>query len=95
MDNERSAIINIGGDEYELLLTTKATKEIAGRYGGLENLGDKLMKSDYAACQSVHPCPQSEKQGKQKGCPYRGNGGIAHHSRGSGGIQDRYHRGFV
>lgn len=24
MDNERSAIINIGGDEYELLLTTKA-----------------------------------------------------------------------
>lgn len=46
MDNERSAIINIGGDEYELLLTTKATKEIAGRYGGLENLGDKLMKSE-------------------------------------------------
>jgi len=45
MDKERSAIINIGGDEYLLLLTTKATKEIAGRYGGLENLGDKLMKS--------------------------------------------------
>lgn len=46
MDNERSAAIFIGGDEYELLLTTKATKEIAGRYGGLENLGDKLMKSE-------------------------------------------------
>ncbi|WP_167959244.1 hypothetical protein [Anaerosporobacter faecicola] len=46
MDNERSAIINIGGDEFTLLLTTKATKEIAGRYGGLENLGDKLMKSE-------------------------------------------------
>lgn len=46
MNTERSAIINIGGDEYELLLTTKATKEIAGRYGGLENLGDKLMKSE-------------------------------------------------
>ena len=46
MDKERSAIINIGGDEYTLLLTTKATKEIAGRYGGLENLGDKLMKSE-------------------------------------------------
>lgn len=29
-----------------MLLTTKATKEIAGRYGGLENLGDKLMKSE-------------------------------------------------
>ena len=46
MDNERTASINIGGDEYALLLTTKATKEIAGRYGGLENLGDKLMKSE-------------------------------------------------
>ena len=29
-----------------MVLTTKATKEIAGRYGGLENLGDKLMKSE-------------------------------------------------
>ena len=46
MDNERTASISIGGDEYVLLLTTKATKEIAGRYGGLENLGDKLMKSE-------------------------------------------------
>lgn len=46
MDNERSAVIEIGGELHELLLTTKATKEIAGRYGGLENLGDKLMKSE-------------------------------------------------
>jgi hypothetical protein len=46
MDNERSANILIGGDEYTLLLTTKATKEIAARYGGLEHLGDKLMKSE-------------------------------------------------
>lgn len=46
MENERSATISIGGDEYTLLLTTKATKEIAARYGGLENLGDKLMKSE-------------------------------------------------
>ena len=46
MDNERSAKINIGGQEYALILTTKATKEIAGRYGGLENLGEKLMKSE-------------------------------------------------
>ena len=46
MDNERSAKINIGGQEYELILTTKATKEIAGRYGGLENLGEKLLKSE-------------------------------------------------
>ena len=46
MNNERSAKITIGGEEYTLLLTTRATKEIAGRYGGLENLGDKLMKSE-------------------------------------------------
>lgn len=43
---ERSSKITIGGEEYELVLSTKATKEIAGRYGGLENLGDKLMKSE-------------------------------------------------
>ena len=42
MDNERTAVITIGDEEYTLLLTTKATKEIAGRYGGLENLGEKL-----------------------------------------------------
>ncbi|WP_339060220.1 hypothetical protein [Tepidibacillus marianensis] len=46
MDNERSAAINIGGKDYELILTTRATKAIAGRYGGLENLGEKLMKSE-------------------------------------------------
>ena len=46
MTIDRTAIITIGGDEYTLVLTTKATKEIAGRYGGLENLGDKLMKSE-------------------------------------------------
>ena len=46
MTTDRTAIITIGGDEYTLVLTTKATKEIAGRYGGLENLGDKLMKSE-------------------------------------------------
>lgn len=45
--DERSATIKIGGEEYELILTTKATKEIAARYGGLENLGDKLMKSEH------------------------------------------------
>ena len=44
--NDRSATIIIGGQEFELLLTTRATKEIAARYGGLENLGEKLMKSE-------------------------------------------------
>ncbi|KEF36952.1 hypothetical protein M670_03866 [Schinkia azotoformans MEV2011] len=46
MDKDRSASINIGDKEYELVLTTRATKAIAGRYGGLENLGEKLMKSE-------------------------------------------------
>ena len=46
MGNERSAMITIGGKQYELILTTRATKEIARRYGGLENLGEKLMKSE-------------------------------------------------
>jgi len=46
MTTERTANILIGDEEYTLLLTTKATKDIAGRYGGLENLGDKLMKSE-------------------------------------------------
>ena len=44
--NERSAIIKIGGTEYELILTTLATKQIGKRYGGLGNLSEKLMKSD-------------------------------------------------
>ena len=46
MDTERTAIIVIGDEEYPLVLSTKATKEIAARYGGLQNLGDKLMKSE-------------------------------------------------
>ena len=41
-----AAIITIGDKDYELLLTTKATKEIAKKYGGLSNLGDKLIKSE-------------------------------------------------
>ena len=43
---DRESVIKIGGEEYEMILTTKATKEIARRYGGLENLGEKLMKSE-------------------------------------------------
>lgn len=46
MDTERTATITIGGEEYSLVLTTRATKQIASRYGGLDNLGDKLMKSE-------------------------------------------------
>lgn len=43
---ERSSTIDIDGTEFKMILTTKATKEIAKRYGGLENLGEKLMKSE-------------------------------------------------
>ena len=46
MENGRGAMIQIGNREYEMLLTTRATKEIAKRYGGLEHLGDKLMKAE-------------------------------------------------
>jgi hypothetical protein len=48
MDTERSVGITVGGNEYELVLTTRATREIAGRYGGLESLGETLMKSENA-----------------------------------------------
>ena len=46
MYDEYTTTIKVGDKDYELLLTTRATKEIAGRYGGLENLGEKLMKSE-------------------------------------------------
>ena len=45
--NDRAAVITLGGKEYPMLRTTKATKEIAKRYGGLTDLGDKLMKSEH------------------------------------------------
>ena len=38
MYQEYMTKIKVGEKEYELLLTTKATKEIAGRYGGLETM---------------------------------------------------------
>ena len=55
MDNERTAVITIGDEEYTLLLTTKAIKEIAGRYDGLENLGEKLMKLRWPSSKSSGP----------------------------------------
>lgn len=42
----RSATVTIGGTDYELVLTTKATRLIAQRYGGLEHLGNALETSD-------------------------------------------------
>jgi hypothetical protein len=46
IEPDRSTNIRISGQNYEMVLTTKATKEIASRYGGLENLGGKLMKAE-------------------------------------------------
>ena len=46
MDNDRMAKVKIGGVDYQLIFTTKATKEIAKRYGGLANLGETLMKNE-------------------------------------------------
>lgn len=42
----RTATVTIGGSEYLLVLTTGATRKIAGRYGGLEQLGDKLLTDE-------------------------------------------------
>ena len=47
INSDRSAFITLGGQEYELMLTTLATKSIARRYGGLENLGEKLTNSEH------------------------------------------------
>ena len=56
---ERTAVVNIGGQEYEMLLTTRATKQIAGRYGGLENpvsythLDKNILVDAYDKCREV------------------------------------------
>ena len=44
--SERGAMITLCGNQYELILTTKATKEINRRYGGLGKLGDRLSKAE-------------------------------------------------
>lgn len=45
----RSALVSIGGRDFELILTTRATRLIAERYGGLENLGTTLEESSDVA----------------------------------------------
>ena len=44
MEN-RGSTIKIGEREYGLLLTTKATKEINDKFGGLENIGNTLTNA--------------------------------------------------
>jgi len=42
MYEDRSASINIAGVEYPLLFNTRAAKAVANKYGGLEEIADKL-----------------------------------------------------
>lgn len=44
--SDRGAMITLCGSQYELILTTRATKEINRRYGGLGKLGDRLTKAE-------------------------------------------------
>ncbi|MBU5627705.1 hypothetical protein KQI82_12375 [Oscillibacter sp. MSJ-2] len=44
--DDRSVAVTIGGEEYKLLLTTRATMEIAQKYGGLDKMGENMMQSD-------------------------------------------------
>lgn len=46
VESGRSATVLIGGEPFELVLTTRATRLIAERYGGLEHLGEALETSD-------------------------------------------------
>ena len=39
---DRSVKITIGDKEYDLVLTLLAQKEVARKYGGLENLAEEL-----------------------------------------------------
>lgn len=43
--DDRSVNVTIGGEEYKLLLTTRATIEIAEKYGGLDKMGEKMLQS--------------------------------------------------
>jgi hypothetical protein len=45
VDKDRSSEIEIGGQNYTLVLTTRAVKEIAQRYGSLDLIGDKIANS--------------------------------------------------
>ena len=56
---ERSAEITLGGQQYELVLTTLATKLIARRYGGLENLGEKLSNTEHLEMRSMRSSTSS------------------------------------
>lgn len=45
IDDSRVTYLVLGKEKIPLLLTLKATREIATRYGGLEELGNKMLDS--------------------------------------------------
>lgn len=46
--DDRMTSINIGGKDYPMMLNVYATKQIVKRYGGLEEVGNKITESSYA-----------------------------------------------
>ena len=46
MDKDRASTVTIGGEEYELLLSVFATKQIVKRYGSLEVIADKIYDTE-------------------------------------------------
>ena len=58
MANERSSAIKIGNKEYELLLTTRATREIGEKFGGLDKVGTKLSEAKDASAQIIAEATQ-------------------------------------
>ena len=45
IDDSRVTYLVLGKEKIPLLLTLKATREIATRYGGLEELGNNMLES--------------------------------------------------
>lgn len=46
IDDERKSSVKIAGEEFELLLSTLAVKQIGIKYGGIDKIGDKLINSE-------------------------------------------------
>ncbi|GHU54680.1 hypothetical protein FACS1894132_09680 [Clostridia bacterium] len=42
--DDRGYLLKIGSQEYELLMTMKATKEITKNFGNLEKMGEEIQK---------------------------------------------------
>lgn len=44
--SDRSVQITIEGQQYDLVLSTRAAMELSSHYGGLDQIGEKLMKPE-------------------------------------------------